>query len=60
MGRPDEFLCFIYPDRPVVRRFFRKIDTTERVGRLAEALERILTSDPEIRDLRWKDAGESR
>ncbi len=50
---PNGFLCCIEPGKPVIRRFFKKIDTTEQVGRVAEALDRILTSDPEVTDLRW-------
>jgi hypothetical protein len=51
----DGFLCFIDPSTSVVRSWLRKIDTTEDVGRVAEALDRILTSDPEIRDVQWRD-----
>ena len=54
-GDDDEFLCFIEPSRPVIRKLFRKIDTTERVGRIAEALEDVLMSDPDIGDVRWLD-----
>jgi hypothetical protein len=52
-GEDDEFLCFIEPSKPIVRKLFKKIDTTEAVRRLAAALDKILTSDPEIRDVRW-------
>ena len=46
------------PSKPVIRRFFKKIDTTESVSHLAEALDRILSSDPDIRELRWRNEGE--
>jgi hypothetical protein len=52
-GDDDQFLCFIQPDKPFIRRWFRKIDTTEHISRLAEALEAILSSNPAIRNLRW-------
>jgi len=52
-GDDDEFLCFIEPSKPVIRKLFKKIDTTEAVAHLAKALDAILTSDPDIRDLRW-------
>ena len=51
-GDDDEFLCFIEPSTRVIRKWFRKIDTTQDVGRLSTALEKIFTSDPDIRELR--------
>ncbi|HEX6813991.1 MAG TPA: hypothetical protein VF384_20375, partial [Planctomycetota bacterium] len=55
----DGFLCFIHPDKPAIRRLFRKIDTTADVGRVANALEKVLRGDPEIRDVRWWSEEES-
>ena len=52
-GDDDQFLCFIEPGTPTIRRFFRTIDTAAPVGRVREALERILAADPEIREVRW-------
>jgi hypothetical protein len=52
-GGDDEFLCFTDPARPVVRKFFRKIDATPQLTRLTKALREILDSDPEIRDVVW-------
>ena len=49
----DAFLCFIEPSKPLVRRLFRKVSTTADVARVADALDRILTRDPEIRGVRW-------
>ena len=57
-GDDDVFLCFIDPSKPFVRKWFKKIDTTQAVGRLSEALEKIFTSDPDIRELRWWSEGE--
>lgn len=51
---PNGYLCFIEPSRPVIRKFlFKKIDTTVEVARIADTLDKILTSDPDIHDLRW-------
>lgn len=49
----DGFLCFIEPSKPEIRKLFKKIDTTQDVARVTEALERIFSSDSEIRDVRW-------
>lgn len=61
-GDPAEegFLVFIEPSKPTVRRWFKQIDTRETVGRVADALDAILSADPEIRDLRWWAADEVR
>ena len=52
----DSYLVFVEPATPTVRRWFRKIDTTERVGAVVAALERVISRDPEIRDVVWRDA----
>ena len=52
-GFEDQFLGFIEPHKPSVRRFFRKIDTTERVGALQGAMDKILLSDPGIKNVNW-------
>lgn len=49
----DQFLCFIEPSKPFVRKLFRKIDTTARVSELAAALEAALRAHPGVRQLRW-------
>jgi len=49
----DGFLCFIVPDRPFVWRFFRRIDTRERIAALREAMDKVLTEDAGIRSKRW-------
>ena len=53
-GDPDEFVCLIHPDCAVIRKLFKKIDTTEVVGRLSDALDKMLTSDPGIHDVTWE------
>jgi hypothetical protein len=50
---PDGYLCFIDPHEPYVRRFFKRIDTRERVEALQRALDRILSEDDGIRAKRW-------
>jgi hypothetical protein len=55
-GDDDEFLCFTDPDTPVVRKLFKKIDATPQLSRLTEALQEILSSDPEITDVVWTES----
>jgi hypothetical protein len=54
----DGFLCFIEPSRPYVRRWFRRINTTEVVEALAQALEHVIACDRSTRQLRWWDENE--
>ena len=53
----DEFLCFTDPSRPIVKKLFRRIDATAQLTRLTQALEQILASDPDIRDVVWTEPG---
>ena len=53
-GDGDEFVCFTDPSTPVVKKFFKKIDATAQLTRLTEALQQILSSDPEIKEVVWK------
>ncbi len=54
-GEADEFLCFTDPDKPVVKKLFRKIDATAPLTRLTQALAEILSADPEIADVKWTE-----
>lgn len=54
-GDDDEFLCFTEPSTPVIKKLFRKIDATPQLNRLTSALQGILATDPEIRDVVWRD-----
>jgi hypothetical protein len=54
-GDEDQFLCFTDPGTPVTRKLFKKIDATPQLTRLTEALQHILASDPEIRDVVWTE-----
>jgi hypothetical protein len=54
-GDEDEFLCFTDPSAPVVKKFFKKIDAAPQLTRLTNALQQILASDPEIREIVWSE-----
>jgi hypothetical protein len=54
-GDDDEFLCFTDPSTPIIKRLFKKIDATAQVSRLAEVLQQILASNPDIRDVVWTE-----
>jgi len=58
-GDNDEFLCFIEPGKPFIRKWFKKIDTTLQVGRVLEALRNVLESDPDIRNINWSSEANS-
>jgi hypothetical protein len=50
----DGYLVFIEPSKPIIRKgWFKKIDTIADVSRLADSIETILHSDPDIRDIKW-------
>jgi len=53
-GDDDEFVCFTAPSTPVVKKFFKKIDAAAQLTRLAEAMQQILSADPEIKEVVWK------
>jgi hypothetical protein len=55
---PNRFLCLIEPSTPFIRKLFKRIDVRETVERLATALDRILTADPDIGAVRWWQEGE--
>src|ERR1044071_6893948 len=54
-GDDDEFLCFTDPGTPIVKKLFKRVDITPQLGRLTQALEQILASDPQIRDIVWSE-----
>ena len=54
-GDDDEFMCFTDPGSPVVKKLFRRIDVTVQLTRLTEALQQILASNPEIREVVWTE-----
>jgi hypothetical protein len=54
-GAADAFQCFIEPSKPFVRKWFSKIDTTERVNTLAAAMDAILRGSDTVTQIRWLD-----
>jgi len=54
-GDDDEFLCFTEPSKPIVKKLFKKVDATVQLTRLTEALEKILSSDPDIKEIVWTE-----
>lgn len=49
----DDHLCFIEPSKPYVRRWLKRISTSEQVERLATALENVVRTEPGTYDVRW-------
>jgi len=50
----DGHMCFIEPSKSTIWKFpFKRIDTTTEVNRIADVLEKILKSDPDIRAVSW-------
>jgi F0F1-type ATP synthase delta subunit len=37
-----------------VKKFFKKIDATAQLTRLTQAMQQILATDPEIKEVVWK------
>ena len=54
-GADDEFLCFTEPGKPVVKKFFKKIDATPQLTVLTSVVDEILSTDPDITDIAWTD-----
>ena len=54
-GDDDEFLCFTDPSTPVIKKLFKKIDAAPQLARLTEAMQQILSSDPDITDVTWSE-----
>lgn len=54
-GDDDEFLCFTDPATPVIKKLFKKIDATEQLTRIATTLDKILSTDPDIRNIEWSE-----
>lgn len=49
----DGHLCFIERSKPYVRRWLKRIATSDAVERLATAVERIVQDSGKVHDLRW-------
>lgn len=50
-GTEDEFLCFIEPSKPFVRKWLTKIPTTDVVNRLSATVEAVLRESGRVTDL---------
>ena len=54
-GDDDEFLCFTDPATPIIRKLFKRINATHELTRVVAAMEKILSSDPEITNVEWTE-----
>ena len=53
-GEPDDFLCFIEPSTPFVRKFlFKKVPTESEIMKVQAALDKLLSSESSVSDVRW-------
>lgn len=50
---PNGFLCFIEPSKPYVRKLFKKISTIEKVTQLREAIDKLLSSNSNVQNIKW-------
>jgi hypothetical protein len=49
----EGFLCFIEPSKPIIRKLLMKIDTRKRVAEVADAIDKALSSNSRVREVRW-------
>ncbi len=49
----DGFLCFIEPHKLFVRKFFMRLDTRDIISNLQQAIDKVLSNEPRIREKRW-------
>ena len=54
-GDDDQFLCFTDPKSPIIKKLFKTIDGTAQLARVTEALQQILSSDSDIREIAWSE-----
>ena len=54
-GQDDNYLCFIEPSKPVIRRWFKKMDVRDDILALKNALAKILENDPQIHSIEWSE-----
>ncbi len=47
--------CFVRPDKPVIWRWFRRIDITERTAALKQAIEDVLYESGKAEGIYWSD-----
>ena len=56
-GDKTRHRVFVVPDKPVIRKWFRKINVQSDVEKLVAALGEILESVPEITDISLQESG---
>ena len=56
----NAFLCFIEPSKPILRKWFKKIETSEVVERVALALDASLQASGKVSGLKWWAEDEGR
>lgn len=54
-GDDDEFQCFTDPEQPITKQLFKKIDATAELKRLIAAMNEILSKDPDITGIVWRE-----
>ena len=54
-GEDDVFLVFTDPQQPVVRKLLKKVDITAQLTRLVAAVNAILSADPDIHSVTWRE-----
>ncbi len=52
-GSPRDWLVFIEPNKPFVRKWLKKIDTQTTVAKIADQLEAVLTTKGSATGLKW-------
>lgn len=50
----EYFTCFIHPNKPTIRKWFRKIDVSSNIEKMYNALNSILTDNTHVYDVTWK------
>ena len=54
------FLVFINPSKPIIRKLFKKIDLTNEINSISEIIDKILSENNEIKNIRWWTEEESK
>lgn len=53
-GETEQFSVFIDPSTPIVKKFpFKRIDVSEDLSKVSQALERLVVSEPGIQVVDW-------
>lgn len=49
------FICFLEPNKPFIKKWFRKIDVSATLEKSRKALDEILHEDKDIENIQWLD-----